>query len=77
MNTNQRRLSSSRDELPRFAFIRVRLGNGINDFLLKARALGNARPTMGTASIRPLEPRFFRAAYLCKVLEIADRCGAG
>jgi hypothetical protein len=49
---------------PEFAFVRVRLGKGINDFLSKARSLGNARPT-------------FTAAYLCKVLEIADHCGAG
>jgi hypothetical protein len=40
---------------PEFAFVRVRLGKGINDFLLKARSLGNARLTTGAASVRHLE----------------------
>jgi hypothetical protein len=55
MNTNQRKLAWSRDELPGFAFIRVRLGKGINDFPLKAPALTNARPSTETASARHLE----------------------
>jgi hypothetical protein len=57
MNTNQRRLSSSRDELPRFAFIRVRLGNGINDFLLKAPGAGQRTPEHGSSFSSPLGNR--------------------
>jgi hypothetical protein len=62
---------------PEFAFVRVRLGKGINDFLLKARALGNARLTREQLQFATWKPPFFTAAYLCKVLEIADHCGEG